>query len=68
LEVVTVSPKYQVVIPKLIRESMSIRSGERVAVFEKDDVIQLVRISDIRKLRGRFSRVNSEGLRDEADR
>jgi AbrB family looped-hinge helix DNA binding protein len=68
MEIVTVSPKFQVVIPKAIRSLMGLRSGEKVAVFEKDDVIHLIRIGSIKKLRGRYKGVTSEGIRDEADR
>ena len=56
MEVVTVSPKFQIVIPKSIRSYLGIRSGEKIAVFEKDDVIHLVRIKNIKKLKGRFGK------------
>ena len=68
MEFVTVSPKYQVVIPKAVRDLMGIRSGEKVAVFEKDDVIHMVRIKSIKKLRGRYKGLTTEGIRDEKDR
>jgi len=68
MEVVTVSPKYQVVIPKSIRNILDIRSGEKIAVFEKDEVIHMVRIGNIRELKGRFKGISTEGIRDEQDR
>ena len=68
MELVTVSPKYQVVIPKSIREFMGIESGEKVMMFEKDDVIHLVRMTNIKDFRGKFKNVNTKGLRDEEDR
>jgi len=33
MEIVTISPKYQVVIPKIIRKLMRIRPGEKVVRF-----------------------------------
>ena len=68
MELVTVSPKYQVVIPKSIREFMGIESGEKVMMFEKDYVIHMVRMSNIKDLRGKFKNVTTEGVRDEDDR
>ncbi len=68
METVTVSPKFQVVIPKSIRNSMDIKAGEKIVVFEKDDVIHLVRIKNIKELRGKFKKVTTKGLRDEEDR
>ncbi len=67
-ETVTVSPKYQVVIPSLIRKELDIRPGEKVVVMEKDGVIHLIRVGSIKKLRGKFSRISSEGIRDEEER
>ena len=68
METVTVSPKFQVVIPRAIRESMGLISGEQVVVFEKDSVIHMVRVGDVRKLRGKFRKLSTKGLRDEDDR
>ncbi|MEA3559444.1 MAG: AbrB/MazE/SpoVT family DNA-binding domain-containing protein [Candidatus Thermoplasmatota archaeon] len=68
METVTVSPKYQVVIPASIRNSIGIHPGEKIVVIEKDGVIHLVRIQGISNLRGIFSKINSEGIRDENDR
>jgi len=68
METVTVSPKYQVVIPRSIREYLGLVPGERIAVFEKDSVIHMVRVGDIRKLRGKFVKLSAKGLRDEDER
>jgi AbrB family looped-hinge helix DNA binding protein len=68
LETVTVSPKFQVVIPRAIREGMGLEAGERVVVFEKDSIIHMVRVGDVRKLRGKFRKLTTKGLRDEDDR
>jgi len=68
METVTVSPKFQVVIPLAIREGMGLIPGERIVVFEKDSIIHMVRVGDIRKLRGKFKKLTTKGLRDEDDR
>ena len=68
MDTVTVSPKYQIVIPNRIRERIGIHPGEKVTVIEKDGVIHIIRMEGIKKLRGRFKKLSSEGLRDEGDR
>ena len=65
---VKVSPKFQVVIPRAIRECLGLRPGEKVVVFEKGAVIHMVRIGDISKLRGLFKKLDAKRLRDEDER
>ena len=48
----TVSTKYQVVIPKTIRERVGVTPGQRLQVFAYDDRIELVPIRSLKKLRG----------------
>jgi AbrB family looped-hinge helix DNA binding protein len=68
METVTVSPKYQVVIPKRIRDDMDLRSGEKIVVFEKNGVIHMVRVGDIKKLKGKYKGLSTDDLRDEHER
>ncbi|NNJ73176.1 MAG: AbrB/MazE/SpoVT family DNA-binding domain-containing protein [Enterobacterales bacterium] len=49
---VTVSPKFQVVIPKEVRESMGIKSGQKVQVFTYRNRIELVPIRPIHEMKG----------------
>jgi AbrB family looped-hinge helix DNA binding protein len=49
---VTVSPKYQIVIPKDVRESMGIKSGQKVQVLVYKNRIELIPLQPIGKLRG----------------
>ena len=68
METVTVSPKLQVVIPETIRNHLEIHPGEKVVMLEKDGVIHIVRIGNIKNLRGKLKKLSTEGLRDEEDR
>ena len=68
METVKVSPKFQVVIPKGIRKSMGIKSGERLVVIEKGRSIHLIPAGDIRKARGMAKGADNENLRDESER
>ncbi|MBI4167884.1 MAG: AbrB/MazE/SpoVT family DNA-binding domain-containing protein [Candidatus Aenigmarchaeota archaeon] len=68
METVKVSPKFQVVIPKNVRESMGIKAGEKLVVIEKGRSIHLIPITDIRKARGMAKGVDTKNLRDESER
>ena len=49
---VTVSPKFQVVIPKAVRESMGIVSGQKIQMLAYGDRIELIPIKPMKELRG----------------
>jgi len=49
---VTVSPKYQVVIPSEVRERMKLKPGQKLAVVEKDGVVHLVPVLPLKEMRG----------------
>ena len=49
---VTVSPKYQVIIPREVRERLRLRPGQKVAVVEKDGVVHLIPIKSLKMLGG----------------
>ena len=52
MQTVTVSPKYQVVIPKEIRETLHLKPGQKMRVIEYDGRIELIPDRDISELRG----------------
>jgi AbrB family looped-hinge helix DNA binding protein len=54
MPVVTVSPKYQVVIPKEVREKLKIRPGQKVEAFAVGNRVELVPVEPIETFRGRF--------------
>jgi AbrB family looped-hinge helix DNA binding protein len=62
---VRVSPKYQIVIPKQIRESMHIEPGETMQVFELEGRIEVVPVRSVRSLRGRYKGIDTSVERDE---
>ena len=64
-DTVTVSPKFQVVIPKSVREAMAIRPGQKIRVFEYGDRIELVPVRPARKLRGFVKGIDTTVPRDE---
>jgi AbrB family looped-hinge helix DNA binding protein len=52
MSVVTVSPKFQVVIPKDVRESVNIQPGAKFDVFVFDHAIRLIPLVPLESLRG----------------
>ena len=62
MQTVTVSPKYQVVIPKAVREALHLRPGQRMQVVEYDGRIELIPERDIKELRGFLKGINTDLL------
>ncbi len=62
---VTVSPKYQVVIPSEVRDRLKLKPGQKVAVVEKDGVVHLIPLRPLKDLKGMAAGTTSKGLRDE---
>jgi AbrB family looped-hinge helix DNA binding protein len=49
---VTVSPRFQIVIPREIREALKLQPGAKLAVFQSGDRIQLIPVRTAREMRG----------------
>jgi AbrB family looped-hinge helix DNA binding protein len=62
---VKVSPKYQVVIPKEIRESLHVRPGQRLQVVQYENRIELILERDIGELEGFLSGIDTSFTREE---
>ena len=67
MSTVTVSPKFQVVIPKIIRESMGIFSGQKVQMMVYKDRIELIPIRAMNELKGILKGIDTTVSR-ESDR
>ena len=52
MEAVLVSPKYQVVIPRAVRDALRIRPGQRMQVIQYEDRIELIPIRPTHEMRG----------------
>ncbi len=67
METVTVSPKFQVVIPRSVRESLKIKPGQKVKVIQYDGRIEMILITPIKKMRG-FAKGMETTIVRESDR
>jgi AbrB family looped-hinge helix DNA binding protein len=52
LEKVTISPKFQVVIPRSIRERLHLKPGQQVQVIPYENRIEFIPVRPARELRG----------------
>ena len=52
METVTVSSKFQVVIPRAVRESLGIQPGQKVQVIRYGERIELIPLRPVRETRG----------------
>ena len=62
---VTVSPKFQVVIPKHIRESMGIYSGQKVLMMSYQNRIELIPLKPMKEMKGCLKGINTDVQRDD---
>lgn len=65
MQTVTVSPKYQIVIPKSIRKTLDLRPGQKMQVVEYGGRVELIPERDIKELRGFIKGINTEFAREE---
>jgi AbrB family looped-hinge helix DNA binding protein len=64
---VTISPKFQVVIPKEIREKLGLSPGQRVEAIAYEDRIELIPVRPIKRMRGFLKGIDTS-IKREADR
>ena len=64
----TLSSKYQLAIPKAIREQLGLQAGQKFAVIAKGDVIELVPLRSLKDARGMFKGADPSAYRDRRNR
>lgn len=62
---VTVSPKYQIVIPKEIRESLGIFSGQKVQIMSYHGRIEVIPLKPMKEMRGFLKGIDTTVVREE---
>lgn len=68
MDTVTLSTKYQILIPPTMRDSLNLKPGQRFSVFNINGHIHLVPLRPIKELRGRLKGIASSALREKSDR
>lgn len=62
--VVTVSAKYQIVIPKGVREPLGIEPGQKLRVFRFGDSITVVPVRPMSEIKGKYPGIDTTVVRD----
>ena len=65
MEIVTVSPKFQVVIPLKVRQSLDLKPGQKVHVLLFENRIELIPVVPIKSTRGSLRGIDTEIQREE---
>jgi AbrB family looped-hinge helix DNA binding protein len=68
MDKVTVSPKYQVVIPKKVRNALNIQPGQKMQVIEYGKNIVLIPVRPIQEARGSLLGIDTDPQREKEDR
>lgn len=63
-----VSTKYQVVIPKEVRQSIDLRAGQKLQILVKNGVITLVPLRPLAEAKGLVKGLDPAGLREKTER
>ncbi len=65
MNMVTISPKYQVVIPKSIREVLKLKPGQKVQAIVYHNRIELIPIKAMKQMRGFISGIDTTVERED---
>jgi AbrB family looped-hinge helix DNA binding protein len=68
MDSVTVSTKFQVVIPRAVREQLHVRPGQKMRVIAYDDKVIMIPVRPIKEARGSSKGIDTDVQREEEDR
>ena len=68
MSTVVVSPEFQVIIPRDIRERNCVTPGQKLQVISFDDRIELIPVREMNMTRGFLKGCDNVFVRDEEDR
>lgn len=64
MDIVTISPKYQIVIPRAVRETLKLVPGQKLQIIVRDDQITLLPLRSAAALRGFLRGIDTTLERD----
>jgi AbrB family looped-hinge helix DNA binding protein len=67
MEAVTISSKYQVVIPREVRKQFNLKPGQKLMFIPYNGTLRVVIVPPIQKARGMLKGMNTENIREEVD-
>lgn len=67
METVTISSKYQVVIPREVRKQFNLKPGQKLMFIPYNGTLRVVVVPPIKKARGMLKGMNTDNIREEGD-
>jgi AbrB family looped-hinge helix DNA binding protein len=67
MEAVTISSKYQVVIPREVRAQFNVKPGDKLLFIPYKNTLRVIIVPPIEQARGLFKGINTENIREEDD-
>ena len=64
MQTVTISPKFQIVIPKEIRENLRLSPGQKVQTIIYDGRIELIPLRPLKQMRGFLKGIDTTVIRE----
>lgn len=68
MAIATLSSKFQLSLPKSLREDMKLQPGQQFELIRTGEIIQMVPLTSIHDLRGKARGASADGYRDRSDR
>ncbi len=67
MEAVTISSKYQVVIPREVREQFHLKPGQKIMFIPYNNILHVVIVPSIKQARGMLKGIDTDVQREEVD-
>ncbi|MBK9007073.1 MAG: AbrB/MazE/SpoVT family DNA-binding domain-containing protein [Anaerolineae bacterium] len=67
MEAVTISSKYQVVIPREVRNQFGLKPGQKIMFIPYNKILHVVIVPSIKQARGMFKGIDTDVMREETD-
>lgn len=64
MDTVTISPKFQVVIPRAVREQLGLEPGQKVQALAYNNRVELIPVQPLRRMRGFLKGIDTTVARD----
>jgi AbrB family looped-hinge helix DNA binding protein len=68
MSMVTISSKYQVVIPRSIREQFNLKPGQKIMFIPYNNTLRVVIVPPIEEAEGIFEGIDTDPNREKGDR
>jgi AbrB family looped-hinge helix DNA binding protein len=67
MEAVTISSKYQVVIPREVRQQFNLKPGQQIVFIPYNGTLRVVIVPPVKKMRGILKGMDIRNIREEVD-